>query len=658
MQQVLGRLDANRDVAAADMVCKAWRALKTPYPALRKYDTINVSTLNWIKANRNRVMSFAFNLSSKKAVQRSTIGSELLLLGLLGCPALSSLTIKCRALEAIPPQSLLGLTSLQHLTIADCAGLTRLPDEMSALSALLSLKIQRNMNLTRLPASLGKLQQLQELQISGDYDGIYTDRLCSLPESLGQLSRLTMLSIVNCSELTQLPQSITQLSKLRHLSVTACQSMFHPLPEQGLAGLQSLTLLEFRACSTSYGCRLPAGLSELTSLQVLSTSRYRLPPALPASNSLTHICIEESHEPLPGQLWRQPLLVQLRLHKVYVLKEIPDTLELPNLQLRPHKAYEVKENTDMLELPNLQELCMDSCWGLASLPANVWQALGGSLRKLQLMRLTKLAALPPGMASLQQLRYLEVDGCELLAELPGCLVGCTQLRQLVLQSCKALAALPAGLEAMPSLKQATIQDCDSLQNVPYSLRRKPKVGLASAPLDFWWDEEVGSDGDDAPFDDEDDEDGECCIQNAVRFFIDEGYFLEGDTEILRAYITASQGRLEISGESSGAFMSIRGYYVPEKWDVYWTIRSACHKAYESMKPGQMVNCIPGVQAMSLKRNFLQTWQQAYGEAAFGYIPRSYLLPQQYWLWRSHLLASGSPDDAKWVLKANIHRGKG
>uniref|UniRef100_A0A383WCI2 F-box domain-containing protein n=1 Tax=Tetradesmus obliquus TaxID=3088 RepID=A0A383WCI2_TETOB len=386
MQQVLGRLDANRDVAAADMVCKAWRALKTPYPALRKYDTINVSTLNWIKANRNRVMSFAFNLSSKKAVQRSTIGSELLLLGLGSCPALSSLTI---------------------------------------------------------------------------------------------------------NELQQLPQSITQLSKLPHLLVASCQSLFYSLPEQELSGLQSLTLLEFRACSTSYGCRLPAGLSELTSLQVLSTSRYRLPPALPASNSFTHICIEESHEPLPGQLWRQPLLVQLRLHKVYELKEIPDTLELPNLQ----------------------ELCIDSCWSLASLPANLWQALGGSLRKLQLMRLsklaalppgmthtagcaratarhpascasipagawppcqppwqaiggslrklqlmrlTKLAALPPGMASLQQLRYLEVDGCELLAELPGCLVGCTQLRQLVLQSCKALAALPAGLEAMPSLKQATI----------------------------------------------------------------------------------------------------------------------------------------------------------------------------------------------------------
>jgi hypothetical protein len=67
--------------------------------------------------------------------------------------------------------------------------------------------------------------------------------------------------------------------------------------------------------------------------------------------------------------------------------------------------------------------------------------------------------------------------------------------------------------------------------------------------------------------------------------------------------------MEITGESTTAFMSVKGYYVPEKWQVYWTMRSACQKAYSSMQPGQLVNCIPGVQAMSLKRNFLQTWQQ-------------------------------------------------
>jgi hypothetical protein len=47
--------------------------------------------------------------------------------------------------------------------------------------------------------------------------------------------------------------------------------------------------------------------------------------------------------------------------------------------------------------------------------------------------------------------------------------------------------------------------------------------------------------------------------------------------------------------------------------------------------------------------------QAYGELAFNHIPRSYLIPEQYWLWRNHLLESGSPEDRKWVLKANIHR---
>lgn len=46
-------------------------------------------------------------------------------------------------------------------------------------------------------------------------------------------------------------------------------------------------------------------------------------------------------------------------------------------------------------------------------------------------------------------------------------------------------------------------------------------------------------------------------QAATRFFIDEGYFLEGDTEILRAYVSASNGRMMISGESTAAFLSVK-----------------------------------------------------------------------------------------------------
>ena len=51
--------------------------------------------------------------------------------------------------------------------------------------------------------------------------------------------------------------------------------------------------------------------------------------------------------------------------------------------------------------------------------------------------------------------------------------------------------------------------------------------------------------------------GQPAAGASTRFFIDEGYFLEGDTEILRAYISASDGRMTISGESSAAFLSVK-----------------------------------------------------------------------------------------------------
>jgi hypothetical protein len=36
---------------------------------------------------------------------------------------------------------------------------------------------------------------------------------------------------------------------------------------------------------------------------------------------------------------------------------------------------------------------------------------------------------------------------------------------------------------------------------------------------------------------------------------------------------------------------------------------ACIKALPLMKAGQLVTCVPGAQAMSLKKEFVNTWQQ-------------------------------------------------
>ena len=36
---------------------------------------------------------------------------------------------------------------------------------------------------------------------------------------------------------------------------------------------------------------------------------------------------------------------------------------------------------------------------------------------------------------------------------------------------------------------------------------------------------------------------------------------------------------------------------------------ACHMAFPHMRPGQRANCIPGVRAITLKKEFVQSWQE-------------------------------------------------
>jgi hypothetical protein len=220
----------------------------------------------------------------------------------------------------------------------------------------------------------------------------------------------------------------------------------------------------------------------------------------------------------------------------------------------------------------------------------------------------------------------------------------------------------------------------------------------------------------------------------VRVFVDEGLFLEGETEVLRAHAAASGGRVAVTGESTGAFLSVKGYYAPDTWDLYVTVGSACRMAWPFMRaaqlggggnatggaaakaeeeeeeagegggggsttasssssvasssylPHQWVSCVPGSFALTAKRAMVETLQEAYGELAFTGLPaeeggggsqataallppssspatapitpRAYSLPGQYWAWRSYVRAAHLPPDTTWVLKREVHRGKG
>ena len=55
-------------------------------------------------------------------------------------------------------------------------------------------------------------------------------------------------------------------------------------------------------------------------------------------------------------------------------------------------------------------------------------------------------------------------------------------------------------------------------------------------------------------------------------------------------------------------------------------------------PGHKVSCVPGLHELTLKDRLVARLTQFYGEGAFRIIPRSYLLPTQYWNWRLWLAA--------------------
>ncbi|KAG2498580.1 hypothetical protein HYH03_003331 [Edaphochlamys debaryana] len=145
---------------------------------------------------------------------------------------------------------------------------------------------------------------------------------------------------------------------------------------------------------------------------------------------------------------------------------------------------------------------------------------------------------------------------------------------------------------------------------------------------------------------------------AVRVWLDSVFFSEGELQILKDIADNSSGRLAVAGETRTSFLSVKGAYVPQQWDLYWTVRRACHTVLSAIAPPKRVNCVPGVEAVAYKQPLVRTMQEAYGEAAFDFIPRSYQLPSQYWVWRSWTLTTHSPSDLPWVLKANEHRGRG
>lgn len=119
------------------------------------------------------------------------------------------------------------LTHLKVLNLSDVHGLTSLPESLGNLSELEILTLSSS-SVTSLPESLGNLRRLQ-------YLGAEDCCLTTLPESFGNLSRLTYANLSR-NPLRSLPGNIFRLPPNCQVSLSACR-----FSDQILGRLQEVT---------------------------------------------------------------------------------------------------------------------------------------------------------------------------------------------------------------------------------------------------------------------------------------------------------------------------------------------------------------------------------------------------------------------------------
>ncbi|GLJ44460.1 hypothetical protein SUGI_0932860 [Cryptomeria japonica] len=270
------------------------------------------------------------------------------------------------------------ITKLEYLDLSGCDQLEELPPHISKQASLRELYLIGMKGLKELPINIGQLRRLRKMEIRNEL-------LTCLPNSLGELSSLTDLSIQNCPKLESLPISLGDLFSLTNLRIGSCPKLKCLPCSLGLLNLlQELTISVCPISQVDFGAALPFALSNLKRIFLHKTE-------------LCSILISED---------RHTRLESLSLYNNDHLTEIealPTTVKSMGLT-----SCKVLKNARVIyDLVNLECLHIMSCPELAELPSF---ARLTSLRECD--RIEKIE----GLENCTRLESLRVDTCW---EVPG-----------------------------------------------------------------------------------------------------------------------------------------------------------------------------------------------------------------------------------------------
>lgn len=223
------------------------------------------------------------------------------------------------------PASIGQLASLHTLKVIYCQ-LRQLPDTIGDLQKLTTIHLWGNKHLTHLPDTIGNLSKLKVLKLRNN-------GLLALPTSIGQLVELKELDLAGdkptkrLNKITNLPDSFKQLKKLSILNLWENNLTEFPLVICELPQLKKLDLGSNSLTS------LPKSLGQLIQLSELQLSNNKLktlPESLGQLTQLTILRLDNNKlSSLPNSLGQLTQLKKLFLGNNH-LNSLPDSLQQLN----------------------------------------------------------------------------------------------------------------------------------------------------------------------------------------------------------------------------------------------------------------------------------------------------------------------------------------
>ena len=323
-----------------------------------------------------------------------------------------------------------------------------LPSSIGQLSKLTAVSLSRNSLAASIPSSIGQLSNLTALSLS---DNSLTG---SLPSSIGQLSKLSLLILSRNSLTGSLPSSIGQLSKLSLLSLSGNSLTGSILSSIGQ--LSKLTLLSFS--SNSLTGSIPPSIGQLSKLTGLYLSGNSLTGSIPSSIgqlsklSLLYLSRNSLTGSIPLSIGQLSKLTLLSLSGNSLTGSIPSSIgqlsKLTSLSLS-FNSLTGSIPSSIGQLSNLTSLSLSFNSLTGSLPSSIGQL--SKLTALSLSFNSLTGSLPSSIGQLSKLTSLSLSGNSLTGSLPSSIGQLSKLSLLILSGNSLTGSLPSSIQKLKKL---------------------------------------------------------------------------------------------------------------------------------------------------------------------------------------------------------------